>query len=97
MFNDIDTQRLRLKCVDKSDRDFILEEFQNDFINKYLFDQEPMGNIKEADDLIEFYTMKEPREQNRWVLIDRSNKKRIGTCGFHLWEREKKKSKSVLN
>ncbi len=90
MFNDIDTQRLRLKCVDKSDRDFILEEFQNDFINTYLFDQEPMSDIKEADDLIEFYTMKEPREQNRWVLIDRSNKKRIGTCGFHLWEREKK-------
>ncbi len=89
MFTDIDTNRLRLKCIDESDREFIFEEFQNDFINKYLFDQEPMIDIKEADDLIEFYTMKEPREQNRWVLIDKISKNKIGTCGFHLWEREK--------
>lgn len=71
MFTDIDTKRLRLKCIDESDRDFILEEFQNDFINKYLFDQEPMSDIKEADDLIGFYNMKEPRKQNRWVLIEK--------------------------
>ena len=89
MFNDIETNRLHLKCIDQNDRDFIFEEFQNDFINKYLFDQEPMIDIKEADDLIGFYEMKEPRNQNRWVMMDEKSNKKIGTCGFHLWDREK--------
>ena len=89
MFIDIETKRLSLKCIDQSDRDFIFQEFQNDFINKYLYDQEPMTDIHEADDLIDFYTMNEPRNQNRWVIIEKNSKNKIGTCGFHLWNREK--------
>ena len=54
MFIDIETKRLSLKCIDQSDRDFIFQEFQNDFINNYLYDQEPMTDIHEADDLIDF-------------------------------------------
>lgn len=88
MIVNIETERMLLKCVDQSDRDFIFEEFQNDFINKYLFDAEPMTNIEQADELIEFYNMKEPRNQNRWVLINNENIK-MGTCGFHLWDRKK--------
>jgi len=89
MFVDIETKRLALKCIDQSDRDFIFEEYQNDFITKYQYDEEPMTNIKEADDLIEFYNMKEPRNQNRWVIIDKDSKNKMGTCGFHLWYKEK--------
>jgi [ribosomal protein S5]-alanine N-acetyltransferase len=91
MFVDLVTERLRLKCVDQSDREFIFEEFQNEFINKYLYDAEPMTEIEQAYDLIEFYNMKEPRNQNRWVLIDKLENIRMGTCGFHLWDREKEK------
>ncbi len=87
----LETKRLLLKCIDQSDREFIFEEFQNDFINQFLFDAEPMTDIKEADDLIEFYTMPEPRNQNRWVLIHKLEKLKMGTCGFHFWDREKKK------
>ncbi len=90
MIVNIETERMLLKCVDQSDREFIFEEFQNDFINKYLFDAEPMTNIEQADELIEFYNMKEPRNQNRWVLINNENIK-MGTCGFHLWDRKKNK------
>jgi len=89
MFVNIETKRLLLKCVDQSDREFIFEEFQNDFINRYLFDEEPMTDIEQADDLIEFYNMKEPRNQNRWVLINKLENKKMGTCGFHLWDKEK--------
>ena len=89
MFVNIETQRLLLKCIDQSDREFIFEEFQNDFINKYLYDAEPMTDISQADDLIEFYNMDEPRNQNRWVLINKLENKKMGTCGFHLWDREK--------
>jgi [ribosomal protein S5]-alanine N-acetyltransferase len=89
MFIDIDTKRLFLKCMDQSDRVFIFEAFQNDFINKYLYGKEPMTDIQEADELISFYTMEEPRNQNRWVMIEKTNNNKIGTCGFHLWDKEK--------
>lgn len=90
MFTDIETNRLVLKCIDYSDRDFIFEEFQNDFINRYLYDAEPMTDISQADELIDFYTMVEPRKQNRWVLIDKTTNTRLGTCGFHLWNPDNK-------
>jgi [ribosomal protein S5]-alanine N-acetyltransferase len=91
MFMNIETKRLLLKCVDQSDRGFIFEEFQNDFINQYLYDEEPMTDIEQADDLIGFYNINEPRNQNRWVLINKHENKKMGTCGFHLWDREKNK------
>jgi [ribosomal protein S5]-alanine N-acetyltransferase len=90
MFTSLETNRLILKCIDRSDRDFIFEEFQNDFINRYLFDAEPMTDISQADALIDFYTMIEPRKQNRWVLLDRTTNVKLGTCGFHLWFPDKK-------
>jgi len=48
MIVNIETKRMLLKCIDQSDREFIFEEFQNDFINKYLFDAEPMTIIEQA-------------------------------------------------
>ena len=90
MFTNIETNRLVLKCIDQFDRDFILEEFQNDFINRYLFDAEPMTEISQADELIDFYTIVEPRRQNRWVLIDKTTNTKLGTCGYHLWNPDKK-------
>jgi len=91
VFVNIETERLHLACIDQSDREFIFEEFQNDFINQYLYDAEPMTDIEQADDLIDFYTMQEPRNQNRWVLIHKLENKKMGTCGFHFWDREKNK------
>lgn len=90
MFTDIETNRLVLKCIDPTDRDFILEEFQNDFINRYLYDEEPMTDISQADELIDFYTVGEPRRQNRWVVIDKTANTKLGTCGYHLWDPDNK-------
>ena len=90
MFANIETNRLVLKCIDHSDRDFIFEEFQNDFINRYLYDEEPMTELSQADELIDFYTSPEPRKQNRWVLVDKTTHTKLGTCGFHLWNPDNK-------
>ena len=90
MFIDIETKRLILKCIDQSDRDFIFEEYQNDFITKYQYDEESMTSISQADELIDFYTMVEPRKQNRWVLIDKTTNTKLGTCGYHLWNPDNK-------
>jgi [ribosomal protein S5]-alanine N-acetyltransferase len=92
MFTNLETTRLLLKCIDPSDREFIFEEFQNDFINRYLYDEEPMTDIPQADKLIDFYTMVEPRRQNRWVLIDKATSTKLGTCGFHLWNPDNKET-----
>lgn len=85
VFTNLETKRLLLRCVDQGDREFIFEEFQDEFINRYLYDEEPMTDISQADELIDFYTMVEPRAQNRWVLIDKTTNSRLGTCGVHLW------------
>jgi len=90
MFTNIETNRLVLKCIDHDDREFIFEEFQNDFINRYLYDAEPMADISQADELIDFYTMVEPRRQNRWILIDKTTNTKLGTCGYHLWNPDNK-------
>ncbi len=92
MFTNIETNRLVLKCIHHSDRDLIFEEFQNDFINRYLYDEEPMTDISQADELIDFYTMVESRKQNRWVLIDKTTNTKLGTCSFHLWNPENKEA-----
>ena len=89
MFTNIETDRLLLRNIDHTDRDFILEEFQNDFINRYLYDAEPMTDISQADELIDFYTMPEPRKQHRWVLMDKATNIRLGTCGYHVWNPDK--------
>lgn len=91
MFVNIETPRLLLKCVEQSDREFIFEEFQNEFVNKYLYDEEPMTDMEQADNLIEFFCLNEPRNQNRWVLINKAENIKMGTCGFHFWDREKNK------
>jgi [ribosomal protein S5]-alanine N-acetyltransferase len=90
MFTNLETNRLALKNIDRSDRDFIFDEFQNDFINRYLYDAEPMSEISQADELIDFYSMEEPRMQHRWVLINKTTKTKLGTCGFHCWNPDKK-------
>lgn len=87
-FCDLETPRLLLKNISSSDRDFILKQFSDDAINKYLFDAEPMKDISEADELISFYTQTEPRIQHRWILTEKSSGKKIGTCGFHCWNKQ---------
>ncbi|HAN21058.1 MAG: GNAT family N-acetyltransferase [Clostridiales bacterium GWF2_36_10] len=89
MFIDLETDRLILKLISAEDRDFIFSQFSNDVVNRYLFDAEPLIDLNDADEIINFYIQPEPREQNRWILIRKSDKRKIGTCGFHCWNKEK--------
>lgn len=82
-FYEIETERLRLKNISFEDREFILNEFSNDSINRFLFDAEPLNNLEEADEIISFYLQPEPRMQHRWILTLKNNNEKIGTCGFH--------------
>ncbi len=85
-FHEIETERLLLKNISYEDREFILKEFSDDSINKYLFDVEPLNSLEEADEIIGFYLEPEPRRQHRWILTLKNNGEKVGTCGFHCWD-----------
>ena len=76
-----------LKTISSQDREFVLRQFSNDDVNQYLFDAEPLGSLEEADELIDFYLQPEPRNQQRWVLCRKQDGAKIGTCGFHCWDK----------
>lgn len=87
-FNDIETNRLLLKNISFDDREFILKQFSDDRVNRYLFDAEPVSNLEESDEIIDFYLQKEPRDHHRWIIILKETGAKIGTCGFHFWDKE---------
>jgi len=87
-FENLETDRLYLKNIDIADREFMFSQFSNDTINKYLYDAEPLTYISEADEIIEFYMTPEPRIQNRWIIIRKSDNKKLGSCGFYCWDKK---------
>ena len=90
IFRNLETDRLFLKNISPEDRDFIFAEFSNDIVNHYLFDAEPLIDIQEADEIINFYTQPTPRKQHRWVLVRKNDGVKVGTCGFHRWDKSQK-------
>jgi ribosomal-protein-alanine N-acetyltransferase len=86
LFRELETDRLLLKNISSTDRDFIFALFSNDTVNKYLFDSEPITDIGGADKIIDFYLLPEPRGHHRWILVRKDDGTRLGTCGFHRWD-----------
>jgi ribosomal-protein-alanine N-acetyltransferase len=88
MFIDLETERLFLKCIGYDDTEFFYKQFTTDEVNQYLFDIEPFDSMEEAQKWIGFYLESEPRNQQRWIMVLKENGEKIGTCGFHRWNRE---------
>ena len=88
LFRPLSTPRLLLKNIGPEDEDFLLRQFSNEEVNRFLFDAEPFSTPADARELIAFYTAPEPRNRHRWVLVDRAAGEKLGTCGFHVWNRE---------
>lgn len=86
-FKELETDRLYLKNISMDDREFVFEQFSNSEVNRYLFDAEPVADIQDADDIIDFYKQPEPRTHHRWILIRKSDGIKMGTCGFHCWNK----------
>ena len=87
VFKELYTSRLFLRNISTEDRDFIFSQFSNEKVNQYLFDAEPLTNIQEADEIINFYIQLEPKECNRWNLVRKDDGANLGTCGFHCWDK----------
>lgn len=85
-FRELETERLFLRNISPADREFVFAQFSDAMVNRYLFDAEPLAELREADELIGFYTQPEPRRWHRWVLVRKADGRKLGTCGFHGWE-----------
>jgi ribosomal-protein-alanine N-acetyltransferase len=81
----IETNRLILKGISVEDRDFIFSQFSDDVVTKYLYDEEPLTSILGAEEIIDSYVKSESISLSRWILIRKSDQKKMGTCGFHCW------------
>ncbi|HEX2945572.1 MAG TPA: GNAT family N-acetyltransferase [Clostridia bacterium] len=88
LFRELETDRLLLKNISSDDREFIFSQFSDDEVNKFLFDAEPLVDIQGADEIIDFYIQPEARCQHRWILVKKDDGTKIGTCGFHCWDKE---------
>lgn len=87
-FENLSTKRLILQTISAADVGFILEHFSDEAVNTYLYDAEPLASIEEAQEIIDFYVTGEPRIQVRWIIVDKATGEKIGTCGFHRWNKE---------
>lgn len=87
-FRELETNRLVLKNIGRSDCEFMLRQFSNDKVNRFLFDAEPFSSIEEAEELIAMYLKEESQGPHRWIITRKDDGERVGTCGFHCWDRE---------
>jgi ribosomal-protein-alanine N-acetyltransferase len=81
------TQRLILKSISDEDREFVFTEFSDAVITKYLYDQEPLNDIKQADEIIHTYTCPQYEGLYRWILVRKTDNRKMGTCGFHCFNK----------
>lgn len=87
-FRSLETRRLVLRNIARKDSAFIFKQFSTADVNQYLFDAEPLQEMQEALDMVEFYMQPEPRDHHRWILERRQDGVPLGTCGFHCWDRD---------
>ncbi len=88
LFKGIETERLLLKNIGTDDREFVFSQFSDEVVNRYLFDAEPLSDQQGADEIIRFYLQPEPRAQHRWIVVRKADGVKMGTCGFHCWNRQ---------
>lgn len=86
---DLRTPRLSLRAIGRSDRDFLLKHFSDPVVNEFLFDAEPLGSLKEADGLIDFYLAGAANHNHRYIMRDERDMP-IGTVGFHCYDPERR-------
>jgi ribosomal-protein-alanine N-acetyltransferase len=86
IFTKIETENLVLRPVSLSDKEFIYRQFNDPEVCRYFVDEEPLANVQEAEKLINWYTVPEPRNRNRWTILGKTDDIPIGTCGYHIWD-----------
>ena len=83
----IETGRLVLRPLTGADLEFIYRHFSDPAVTRYMLDEEPLSDIDQAQELIDFYTPGAGKNYNRWGIVLKADGSLIGTCGYHKWNR----------
>lgn len=87
LFPELETERLILRNIREEDTDFIYKHFSDEKVCEYLYDEVNFTSREEAAELVKFFSNPEINGYNRWVLVKKDTGERVGTCGFHLWDK----------
>ena len=86
-FPTLETERLSLRAMGPEDVDFVFHHFGDEAVSRYLKDAPPVTAREEAQAIIDAFAPGSGRPQNRWMLVQRSDGRPIGTVGYHHWYR----------
>jgi ribosomal-protein-alanine N-acetyltransferase len=78
------TERLVLRPMATSDVEFVLRHFGDPLVHRYLVDSQPTATLRDAQSIVDFYTLEPSPLRMRWVITTAVDGEPIGTCGFHL-------------
>lgn len=83
----LQTERLLLRPLTMEDLEFVFQHFGHPQVAQYLLDEEPVTEISQAREIIQFYLDAENKPYNRWGIAQKSTGQLMGTCGFHKWNK----------
>lgn len=86
-YKEIETPRLLLRKFDENDLTFIYNHFKNEFVSKYLYDNEPPKDENEAKWILDWCLDLESEVHIRWCIVNKDNGESIGTLGFHKYDK----------
>jgi ribosomal-protein-alanine N-acetyltransferase len=86
-FPSIETTRLLFQPLKIEHIDFIFRHFSDSAVTRYLFDEPPVKNYAQAEEIVQFYLESAGKSYNRWVIVKKSSNQPIGTCGYHKWDK----------
>ncbi|MCA9755949.1 MAG: GNAT family N-acetyltransferase [Candidatus Eisenbacteria bacterium] len=81
----LETERLQLRPIGQGDLEFVFRHFGDPAICRYLKDAPPVETTEEAQGIIDAFAPGSAKPQCRWILVQRSDGRPIGTCGYHHW------------
>ncbi|WP_421378459.1 GNAT family N-acetyltransferase [Bacillus salacetis] len=85
-FPELETERLLLRNVVSSDRDFIFKLYSNQEVCRFLYDEEIYTSLDDAKEFISWNQSPEETGNNRWIIIRKKDQLPLGTCGFDSWD-----------
>jgi ribosomal-protein-alanine N-acetyltransferase len=86
-FPSLETERLLLRPLNNGDVEFVFRHFSDPDVNHYLLDEEPLATWEQAQAIVDFYTSPGSKSYNRWVIVEKTELRPVGTCGYHLWQK----------
>ena len=86
-FPPIQTERLTMRPFQADDLEFVFQHFSDPQVAQYLLDEPPVTDRSQAQEIVQFYLDSVGKPYNRWVIISKADDQRIGTCGFHKWNK----------